>query len=575
MKFKLNTYFPILDWLPGYNRATLLKDLPAGLTVGIMLIPQGMAYAMIAGLPVVYGLYAALAPQIVYAFIGTSRQLAVGPVAMDSLLVAAGLSAMAIAGSDRYIELALLLAAMMGAIQLTLGLLRMGFLVNFLSRPVISGFTSAAALIIGLNQLPHLLGIAIPRSNQIHILLWNAGLQMGELHIATLAIGLGSIGLLWGVKKVNKRIPGPLLVVVASIFAVMAFDLIGAGVNVVGDIPTGLPGFRVPGFTIEDIRTLFPVAAALALIAFLEAISVAKAIEERHDDYTVDASQELRALGLANVIGAFFQSYPTTGGFSRSAVNDQAGAKTGIASLISAAIVAATLLFLTPLFYDLPQAALAGIIIMAVAGLVDVKLPVRLWNTQREEAWVLLVTFFVTACIGITEGIAIGVAVALLVTIRRSTRPHVAILGRISGIYRNIERFPQATTIPGVLALRFDGPLHYANADFFQKTVRKNIAKTTTDPLQHIVLHADGIPYVDASATMMLNQLIDELEVLNISLHLAGAIGPVRDTLDSHGLLQRFQPSALHATLEDAMSELSSGTHNEDHDAIARQSDNP
>lgn len=567
-------FFPFLDWLPRYNRATFMKDLPAGLTVGIMLIPQGMAYAMIAGLPIVYGLYSALVPQIVYAFTGTSRQLAVGPVAMDSLLVAAGLSAIAIAGSDYYIQLAILLAAMMGTIQLLLGLLRMGFLVNFLSRPVISGFTSAAALIIGLNQLPHLLGISMPRSNQIHWLLWNAAQRIGEVHGPTIAIGLGSMGLLWGMKKLHPRIPGALVAVLAGIATVVAFNLGDAGVKIVGEIPTGLPEFAMPILAWADIQALLPMAAALALIAFMEAISIAKAIEERRSDYTIDANQELRALGLSNIIGALFQSYPTTGGFSRTAVNDQAGAQTGMAAIISAGIVAATLLFLTPLFYDLPKAVLAGIILMAVAGLVDLKTPMQLWKRQRDEAWVLLATFLVTASIGIVQGIATGMILSLLVTIYRSTRPHVAILGRVAGLYRNVERFSEASTVDGVLALRFDGPLHYANATFFQNTIRKRL-KLAEKPVKAIVILAESIPYIDASASAMLNQLLDELKDQGVVLHLAGPIGPVRDALKRQSLLQRFQPDALHATIEDAMDAFSGGTSHEDHDSIAQQSNTP
>ena len=332
---------PILQWLPSYKKDYFSGDLTAGLTVGIMLIPQGMAYAMIAGLPPVFGLYAALMPQIIYAIMGTSRQLAVGPVAMDSLLVAAGLGAMSLSGMDSYIAMAVFLALFMGAIQLLLGVVRMGFLVRFLSKPVISGFTSGAAIIIGLSQLKHLLGFEITRSNQVHLLLANAFKNIHLINGYTLGIGVTSIVLIQIIKKLNtkyhKRFPAALVLVFVGVVVVSFFELYASGVQIVGKVPSGLPSFQVPKIPLERLSELAPIAITLALIAFMEAISVAKAVAEKHPEYELDPNQELRALGTANIVGAFFQSYPTTGGFSRTAINEQAGAKTGIAPLISAA----------------------------------------------------------------------------------------------------------------------------------------------------------------------------------------------------------------------------------------------
>jgi SulP family sulfate permease len=423
---------PILSWLPNYAKKDFIADMPAGITVGIMLVPQGMAYALIAGLPMEYGLYASLVPQIIYAITGTSRQLSVGPVAMDSLLVAAGLGAISAIGSDRYIELAIGLALLMGAIQLLLGILRAGFLVNFLSRPIISGFTSAAALIIGANQISNLFGVDIPRNNQIHKFIYSASEVFTEIHLSTVLIGLVAIVMLVVISKYREiiKIPAALIVVVAGILFVWGTGLANEGVQVVGVVPSGLPSFSVPSIGVSDIQQLLPIAITLALIAFMEAYSIAKAIEEKHD-YKIDANQELRALGLSNIFGALFQSYPTTGGFSRSAVNDKAGAVTPMSSLIAAALIALTLLFLTPVFYYLPKAVLAAIVMVAVAGLVDVKLPVMLWKSHKVEAVLLLATFLVTATIGMTQGIATGVSLSLIVLVYRQMRPHFTELGEI------------------------------------------------------------------------------------------------------------------------------------------------
>ena len=535
----LKRYLPILKWLPTYKRSYLSGDISAGLTVGIMLIPQGMAYAMIAGLPPVFGLYASLVPQVIYAIMGTSRQLAVGPVAMDSLLVASGLGALALSGIDEYIAMAIFLALFMGDIQLGLGLLRMGFLVNFLSKPVISGFTSAAAIIIGLSQLKHLLGTSIVRSNQVHVLLKNAFTTVTDTNLITLGIGIAAIVFIKTIKKINRKIPAALIIVALGILAIYSFGLNDLGVKIVGEVPSGLPKFKVPSMDYSRISELVPIALTLALIAFMEAISVAKAVEEKHSDYEVDSNQELIALGTSNIVGSLFQSYPTTGGFSRTAVNDQAGAKTGIAPMVSALVVGLTLLFLTPLFYYLPNAVLAAIIMVAVFGLIDFEYPVQLFKNRRDEFFLLIATFLITLTVGIKEGILLGVLVSLLLLVYRTSRPHMAILGRIrnTNYFKNIIRFPEDTErFKEFLIVRFDAQLYFGNKEYFRKELLKQLEDPETK-VHYIILNAEAINYIDSTAVYMLRQTIHELKKKGIKLVVAGAIGPTRDIFYSSGLI--------------------------------------
>ena len=548
----LHHLLPSISWLSNYRKENWKGDWPAGLTVGIMLIPQGMAYAMIAGLPVVYGLYAALVPQVVYGFLGTSRHLAVGPVAMDSLLVAAGLTGIAVAGSEDYIALALLLALIMGVLQLVMGTLRLGFLVNFLSKPVISGFTSAAALIIGLNQLPHLLGVSSSQSNQLHHLMEGIRDSLGDTHLATLTVGVLSIGALGAMKRWAPKLPGALVVVVVSIFTswIVGFDSLG--IRVVGHIPSGLPSWSLPNPRWEELQELFPIAMTLALVAFMEAISVAKAIEEHHD-YRVDANQELRALGMANILGSMFQSYPTTGGFSRTAVTEQAGGQTPATAWIAASVVGLTLFALTPLFYHLPNAVLAAIVMVAVAGLVDWKLPRHLLKHDKVEAGFLAFTFLTTAFVSLPIGIGLGVLLAVAWSVRQMMQPHVAELGELEGVFRNVKRFPNAQVDADVLIVRYDGPINFANQSNFREFMTRMVKKKGQD-LRLIVLQADTVAYVDASAKAMLKNLIEEWQPHSIELCMAGTIGPVRDALMGDeglvGLPLRFQLNVHDALAE-------------------------
>lgn len=538
MRFK--QFLPVLDWLPSYKSEQLKGDLSAGLTVGVMLIPQGMAYAMIAGLPPIYGLYASTIPLILYAIFGTSRQLAVGPVAMVSLLTAAGIGAIAQGNIDTYIALAIALALFVGLIQFFLGAFRLGFLVNFLSHPVVSGFTSAAALIIGLSQLKHLLGIGLGRSEHVHEILIEAGKRIGETNLVTFAIGLAGILLILGVKRINKAIPGPLLAVVFGILAVWGFELTQLEVKIVGEVPKGLPSLVIPEFSMDNFNALLPIALAIALVSFMESIAVAKAIQAKHKNYKVDANQELIALGVANIGGSFFQSYPTTGGFSRTAVNDQAGAKTGMASIISAVLIALTLLFLTPLFYYLPNAILASVIMVAVFGLIDIKEAAHLWHADRSDFWMLIVTFVGTLALGIEQGILIGVALSLGLIIFRTTMPHFAVLGKIPDKphYKNTDRFDDLEVRPDILIMRFDARLYFANVAYFKDKIEEQIEKKGK-ALKLLILDANSINSVDSSGMHALEDIYDLCKAQGIEFYLTNVKGPVRDALYKGGLIDK------------------------------------
>lgn len=541
-------------WVRGYRREYLGGDLVAGLTVGIMLIPQGMAYAMIAGLPPVFGLYASLVPQLIYAIFGTSRQLAVGPAAMDSLLVASGLGALSLSGLTDYIQMAVFLALIMGAFQFLLGLLRMGFLVNFLSRPVISGFTSAAALIIGLSQLRHLLGIEIERSNQIQHLLVNASRTLGDTHLITLGIGLGGIVLIRAIKSWNRKIPGSLIAVVAGILLVYVTGWQEQGVSIVGEVPGGLPTPSLPTTGWSRISELIPISITLALVAFMEAISVAKAVEERHQGNEVRPNQELIALGLSNMVGSLFLSYPTTGGFARTAVNEQSGARTPLALVISATVIACTLLFLTPLFYYLPNAILASIIMVAVTGLIDLNYPVELFRHRKDEFVLLLFTFVLTLTLSIVDGILMGILASLLLLVYRTSQPHIAVLGRIKGTeyFRNVERFGEdAETHYGILAFRFDSQIYFGNKDYFKKEVNRLIA-IHPDTIHTVILNAEAVNYIDSSGVFMLRQLIRELKERGILFLLANPIGPVRDILHRSKLIDDIGTANVFPNIREA-----------------------
>lgn len=549
---KFADWLPIISWAPRYDPRDIRSDLAAGLTVGAMLVPQAMAYALLAGLPPEVGLYAATVPVVIYALFGTSHQLAVGPVAIVSLLTASALAPLVEEGSAGYLGAAALLALMVGVVHIILGVGRLGFLVNFLSHSVLVGFTAAAAIIIGFSQAKHILGISTERKEHFNETVLEVLDNLSSTNGATLLLGGVALVTLFVLKRVAPRIPAALIVVVGSILAVELLDLEARGVKVVGDIPDTLPAFGLPDFDGSLVGSLLGTAMVITIVGFMESIAVAKVYARRHR-YEVVANSELVGLGAANVAAGLFGGYPVTGGFSRTAVNDAAGARTPLASLITAGIVLATIAFLTPLFASLPNAALGAIIIMAVIGLIDVAEMRRIAEVKRSDLIGLGVAFFGTLLLGIELGILVAVVASMLVVFARMSMPHSAVLGHVDGTtsYRNVERFPEAQTLDGVRIVRIDAALSFVNAANVKKLVIAHAEAIDCGP-RALVLDASGINDLDATSAEMLHELLAEVDGRGVVLHFADVKGPVRDVLRSAGIWEMLG-ERVHTSTNDAV----------------------
>lgn len=548
------------DLLPGlrplaaYDMPTWRVDLQAGITVSVLLVPQVMAYAMLAGLPPVYGLYASTVPLFVYALLGSSPQLSVGPTALVSLLVISSVGELAEPMTEDFIYLTIIVGLIAGLMQLLLGALRLGVLVSFLSRPVISGFTSAAALIIIISQFKYLLAIDLPRTNRVHETLIALFGQLSGVQLATTMLSVGFFALLLLQSRWLPRIPGALVALLLGTLLVGFLRLDRLGIAVVGAIPSGLPAPFWPALDWPTTRSLLPAAATIGFISFVESLAIGKTLESRFRYYRIRPNQELIALGFSKLLGAFFQSYPTTGSFGRSAVNADAGARTGVASLVAALITVLVLLFLTPLFYYLPQAVLAVVIVLAVAKLFDWREMRRLWQHDRRDAIILLATFLVTLILGIQQGIIAGVLLSLALVIYRNARPHIAVLGQLpqTPYFRNISRFQHAVQEEDVLIIRFDSQLYFGNADYFRDTIEGLIAAKGSS-LKLLILDASSVHDLDSTGVYILGELIDDLQRQQIEFYLSGVIGPVRDVLFRTGLMEKIGPTHQFLDIPDAL----------------------
>ena len=549
---RLSRWLPLVRWARTYDRATARADLVAGITVAVMLVPQGMAYAALAGMPPVTGLYASVVPLLVYALLGTSRSLAVGPVAIVALLTNTALLPLADGDPNRYLALAAALAGLVGVLQVGLGLARLGALVNLLSHSVLSGFTSAAAIVIGTSQVKDLLGLQTERADNFPDTVTTLLGALSTIHWPTVAVGAVSIAALVAAKKQAPKLPGALIVVTLVTAASAAVGFGGAGIAILGEVPAGLPSPALPPVGLDELVALLPSALTIAVISYMEGISVAKALAAKERE-TVDANAELLAVGAANLAAGLFRAFPVAGGFSRTAVNHQAGARTPGASIVTALIVGLAVLLFTPLFFHLPKAVLAAIIIVAVAGLVDLRTPVQTWKTRRADGLAVAVTFAGTLLLGIEAGIALGAALSLAMFVWKSATPHIAELGRVRGaaVYRNVERYDTERD-PPVLLLRVDAPLFFANAQHVSDRVLDLVAQRPA--LRTVVLDASAVTDSDADGAHTLHELDRRLGDSDVLLHLTTVRGPVRDVLhrsgDWTGLSRRSHPdlpSALHA----------------------------
>ena len=535
------------------NYQILLRNFQAGTTTAILLIPQSMAYALVAGVPPVYGLYASLLPLVVYALLGRSRELALGPGALDTLLIGVTIGSLSVASNPNAATVAAVIAFQVAMIQIVLGLLRGGFLINFLSKPVISGFTSAAALTIAISQVKNLLGMDIDRSSRFYEEFWQLVTHVEEIHLMTAMIGIGSLFFIAMAKRIKKSFPNALAVVILATIVGAILKVDQNQVSVLGAIPQGIPQFGFVWVTQELFVTLLPSSMAIAAVGYLTTISIARTFADR-SRYDIAPNRELIALGASNFVASFSQGFPVSASFSRSAVHAEAGSTSPYSLVVVAAWIFLTLLFLTEYLYYLPTATLAAIIILAVLGLIDFTLVKHLRKTKQSDMWLLLLTFFSTLIVGIVEGILIGVVFSLGLFLYLTTRPHTAILGRVGNTadFRNLKHYPEATTYTGVIIIRIDAQFYFGNVSFL-KTLLKKLEKESLSPLKTIIIEACSIAQLDSSADSVLHDIADDFKERNIELKFASVKVPVLRVMKASGLYDKIEERNFFMNIDDAV----------------------
>ena len=545
---------PFLNWIGELKDPDILKaDAMAGITVALVLIPQSMAYAQLAGLPVYYGLYASFLPGMVAAIFGSSRQLATGPVAVVSLLTASALEPIAGANPEAYLTYAVVLALIVGVFQLLLGLLKLGVLVNFLSHPVVIGFTNAAAIIIATSQLSKLFGVTIFKASHHYETVWRViQAAMQYTHMPTLAMSVLSLTILIAMKKFLPKIPNVLVVVAIAALISWLFDFKQHGGAVVGSIPKGLPGLVIPDVSWSEVSGLMGTAIAIGLIGFMEAISIAKAMAARTQQ-KLDPNQELVGQGLSNVVSGFFQGYAVSGSFSRSAVNINAGAITGFSSIVTGLVVGITLMWLTPLLYHLPQATLASVIVMAVVNLVKIEPIKYAWKVQKHDGIVAIVTFALTLLFAphLENGIIVGVLLSLGLFLHRTMRPRIAILSRHPDGTLRDAKVHDLQVCPHIAVLRFDMSLYFANTGYFEDTILEHVA--SHPEMRYIIIDAESINHIDATGEEMLHNLAKSLEESGVEFLFARTKLQVLAVFIRTGFIQTLGEDHFFRTRTEAM----------------------
>ncbi len=552
--------FKTLKHFKEYSLSDARSDLMAGLIVAVMLIPQGMAYALLAGLPPIYGLYAGLTPLLIYPFLGSSRHLSVGPAALMALIIYSGLSPMAEPMSERFIQLSITTAAVAGAMQVLLSVIRMGYLVNFLSQPVIRGFTTAAAVIIIMSQLRYLLGIETSRSGNTLLNLYELIIHLDRLQWLTALFGTLSLGFILWVKFTGRRLPASLLMVSISSLIVFGMSWDNEQLELIGQVPSGLPNFVLPDLRLSTVMQVLPIAAVVCLISFIESLSIAKVIAAKTDNSAISGNRELWALGWSKLISSFFQSHPNTGSFSRSALNADAGAQTGLSSIWTAVFTGLSLMFFTGLFYYLPQTVLAAVVIASVISLVDISEARKLIQRDKKDFYVFTLTFGLTVAFGILEGVLAGVILSLIFILYKASRPHYAELGSLpeSAIYKSVDRFQAAKTQSDYLIFRYDADLFFANAEHFYESIVKESRKKKG--LKVIIIDASAIGSIDSTGISQLRLLKEAADKSKIELFITGVKGPVRDILDRHQVFEWLPRKNFFLNVDLAISYLDNKT---------------
>ncbi|MEO9655576.1 SulP family inorganic anion transporter [Marinomonas sp.] len=553
MTSKLAKYLPASVWLKTYNKTSFKNDTVASLIFTIMVIPQSLAYAMLAGLPAITGLYASILPSILYSLFGTSRSLAVGPVALTSVMTASAILPFATTGSEHYATIAILLAFMSGVFLLVLSLLKLGFLTNLLSHPVVSGFISASALLIVIGQIKYLVGIESSGSTLFPLARSLYG-HASEVNLPTLTLSTVAITALLIMRRYFARFlekcgcsqqyvqlfgkSGPVLVVVLTTVTVAWLSLDKMGVSIIGAVPSTPLGLNFQQLSWQLVKDLLPSAVLISIVGFIGSVSVAQsfAAKRRQD---IDPNQELVGLGLANIGSAACGAFPVTGGFSRTVLNADCGSTSPMTGIISALFILLTLLFLTPLFYYLPKAILAAIISLSMLQLVSVADLKDLWRFSKKEASLLIITFSVVMVEGMETGLIVGVVLSILFFLWHTSHPHIAIVGRLPGTehYRNVQRFA-VETHPTILTVRIDENLFFANARVFEERLQYLVSQNRE--IKHLVLMCTAINMIDASALQSLEKIVDRLKDSGVKLHLSEVKGPIMDRLKDSTLIERL-----------------------------------